>query len=345
MKKSRIFSLVVVIMMSVMVVAACGKKSVAEFTSESSFEGNGVAMDTDTMNAATEDAMAPDVEVSRMEDSGTKEKEESLSNSSVVTYNGDATETNDKIIRTFYLEVETQEFDSLITTINSEKDRLKGYIESSEISGKHYNYSEENRYASIVVRIPRNKVDEFVLSVDDKANVVNSQESSEDVTLQYTDIESRKKALEIEQERLFDILEKADNLENIITLESRLSDIRYELQNYETQLRTYDNEVEYSTVNLSINEVERMSPTQEEKKTVGERIKYGFSDTIYSISEGLKNFLVWFVVNLPYLLIWAAIITGIIIIIKKVTKKRKIKEVLSSPKVPQDRTLPRDDNH
>ena len=68
-------------------------------------------------------------------------------------------------------------------------------------------------------------------------------------------------------------MEKTDNLEDIIALESRLSSIRYELQMYETEIRTIDNKVEYSTVTISINEVERMTPTSEEKETVFTRLK------------------------------------------------------------------------
>ena len=54
----------------------------------------------------------------------------------------------------------------------------------------------------------------------------------DDVTLRYVDVDSHKKALETEQERLLALLEKAENVEDIITIENRLSDVRYELENY-----------------------------------------------------------------------------------------------------------------
>ena len=94
---------------------------------------------------------------------------------------------------------------------------------------------------------------------------------------------------------------------------------------YETQLRTMDNKVDYSTVTITINEVERMTPTQD-KETVFTRIKNGFSKTIYDISEGLKNFFVWFVVNLPYIIIWTAIISLAVLIIRKILRKRNMRE-------------------
>ena len=120
-------------------------------------------------------------------------------------------------------------------------------------------------------------------------------------------------------------------MDNIVTLESRLSDIRYELQNYESQLRTMDNQVEYSTVTLTIYEVERITPSSEEKKTVGKRIENGFSDTMYQISEGMKNFVVWFVVNLPYLIIWGGIITVVILIIRRHYRRKRLKTITDKP--------------
>ena len=62
----------------------------------------------------------------------------------------------------------------------------------------------------------------------------------------------RKKSLEIEQERLWALLEKADSLDAVVALEARLSEIRYELESYTSQLRLYDNQVDYSTVSIYI---------------------------------------------------------------------------------------------
>lgn len=232
----------------------------------------------------------------------------------------------DKIIYKVSMEVETKEFDILIDSINEKIDELEGYVESSNVSGRSYNYYDLRR-GRIVARIPKDSLKSFTDNISDIANVINSTSDTENVTLQYVDIESRKKSLEIEQERLWALLEKEETIEDIITLESRLSSIRYELQNYESTLRSFDNQVEYSTVTLSIYEVERTSPTTEEVKTVGNRIKTGFSDTMYNISEGLKNFAVWFVVNLPYIIIWAVIIAVAVLVSKKIIKKARIKEM------------------
>lgn len=238
-----------------------------------------------------------------------------------ITVMNTGTSPTEKIIRNINMAVETQTFDELIQTIDQEIKQLGGYVESSNLSGKRL-YSNANRNGSIIARIPKNKIDEFVGIIKDSSNVVNESESAKNVTLDYIDTESRKKALEIEQERLFAILEKAEKLEDIVTLESRLSSIRYELQSYESQLRMYDNQVDYGTVTLQVEEVERITPVSEEKITFSDKIKNGLSDTFYNISEGIKNFTIWFVVNLPYLIIWAVIIIAIILIVRRGYNKR-----------------------
>ncbi len=344
MKKMRRFCTVMLVVLLTASAAACGAKK-AENTSQ-------VTMDRDTAeipakaqfsHAGAETAPAAEYGIA---DSATgttaaesQEKPAStLNNSSAITMEESAeVQTQDKIIRTFYMDVETQEFDSLITNLNAEINRLNGYIEQSRISGKSYYDSEGARYAGMTVRIPRTKVDEFVSFVDSdvNANVINKQETTENVTLEYADIESRKKALEIEQERLFALLEKTDSLDSIVTLESRLSEIRYELQNYNTTLLTYDNKVYYSTVTINIQEVEKFTPAVEIKQSVGTRIKNGFGNSIYRLSEGAKNFFVWFVVNLPYLIIWALIFTAIALITRRILRKSRKSNLQKSPTEPK----------
>lgn len=244
-------------------------------------------------------------------------KQEVLYSTSTASGNGSLINVNDKIIRRINMEIETKEFDDLIDTIDSQIGELGGYIESSSISGKRYYYSDNLRSGNIIARVPKDKLDYFVNVVSDIANVVLKNENTDNVTLQYSDIESHKKALEIEQERLLVLLDKAESVEDIIALETRLSNVRYELTNYESQLRIYDNQVEYSTITLSIQEVERMTATTEEEKSMWDRIKIGFSDSVYNISEGTKDLIVWLAVNFLYLLIWASFIVIAVLIIRR----------------------------
>jgi hypothetical protein len=73
------------------------------------------------------------------------------------------------------------------------------------------------------------------------------------------DLESHKKALQEEEKRLLSFMEDAESIEDLITIEDRLTNVRYQLESMESQLRTYDNQVNYSSVHMNIEEVETIT--------------------------------------------------------------------------------------
>lgn len=227
--------------------------------------------------------------------------------------------TNQKLIKTVTLNMETREFDTLLSGIQSQVSEIGGYTESSYINGNSY-YESGNRTASLALRIPVDKLDSFVTTVSGLGNVTSKNESVEDITLQYVDTESHKKTLETEQERLLTLMEQAENVEDIITIETRLSEIRYELQNYKSTLRTYDNQVSYSTVNINLYEVERESSP--EKQSFTGEIKSRLADNFYQIGQGLRSLCIWLVASLPYFVLLAAAVFLIIRFVRKIAKKK-----------------------
>ncbi len=235
---------------------------------------------------------------------------------------------NRKIIKTVNMYMETLEFDTLIASLTAKTNEFGGYVENSSVSGLGVNqkYNDEyapTRNAYVTVRVPTAKLDEFTTLIGTLGNVTQKDENSEDITLTYADTEARKSALTVEYERLMALLEKAESLEAVVALEARLSEVRYELDSLGSALRRYDSLVDFSTLHISVQEVRRLTPTQVIPETIGERISTGFKETLLDIRDGAGDFAVWFVVNLPYLLIWAVIITGVVIAIRRVAKKRK----------------------
>lgn len=253
-----------------------------------------------------------------------------------VTANGEVSNTiqvGRKLIRTFDMNIETKEFDEVLSGIQAKVQELGGYIEQSSLDGGSKYYSHYNRYSNMTVRIPSDKLDGFVENVKESANVTYISESTEDITLKYVDTESRKIALETERDRLLELLEKAETVEDIITIEGRLSEVRYQLESYASQLRTYDNQVDYSTVHININEVDR--ETKVEPKTFWEEVTEEFDDSLYDMGRGIKNFTIWFLGSSPYLIVWAVVIAVIVVVARTVGKKRKIKKTFQNVK-PED---------
>ena len=218
-----------------------------------------------------------------------------------------------KLIRTVNLSMETLEFEGFISALQKAVAEAGGYIESSDISGNSYNYS-RSRYASFTCRVPSAKLDGFLNAIGGIGNITSSNENQVDVTLSYVDTEARISSLQTEYDRLLELLAQAESVDSLISLEARLSDVRYQLESYKSQLRTYDNLVDYSTVSISVSEVLRV--TSPEEKSAWSRIQTGFSDSLYSVGVGAVDFFVWFVANIPYFVVIAVIVLIIVLIIK-----------------------------
>ena len=231
---------------------------------------------------------------------------------------------NRKLIKNVDMTVETEEFEVLTKKLTEKVEALGGYMEKAYVSGKSIQASyDSTRSASYTARIPADRLDEFVTEVSSISNVLDKNESVDDVTLDYVDLESKKKTLKIEQERLTTLLEQADSIETIVALESRLTEIRYQLETMESQLRTYDNLVDYATVYLDVQEVERVTPAAPQSAV--EKMKDGFVNSIYQIGRGMKNFVIGLVIMLPYLLLWGVIIFIFILIVKGIIKRNQKK--------------------
>lgn len=236
-------------------------------------------------------------------------------------------DTSRKLIKNVNMEVETEEFDTLLNKVEQKVNGLGGYVESSyTYNGSSY-YGSNSRNASMTIRIPAEKLDDFLSEVSESSNVISRNESVTDVTLQYVDMESHKKVLLAEQDRLLELMEQVETIEDIITLESRLSEVRYQIESMESQLRTYDNQISYSTIYLEINEVTKLTPVKEQ--STWEKISTGFVDSLYGVGKGILNFIIRFIISLPYLVVWAVVLFVIVLIVKliiKLTKKRKEKK-------------------
>lgn len=233
--------------------------------------------------------------------------------------------SNRKLIKTVDMSVETKEFDTLMSTLETGARDMGGYIENLDTyNGSAYSGYRSSRNASMTLRIPQNRLDAFLKTVSDICNVIRRSDSVEDVTLAYVDLESHRDALKTEQTRLLELMEQAESLEDILTIEERLTDIRYSLESMESRLRTMDNQVDFSTVYLSVSEVKELTPVEE--KTTGQRIAEGFVRSLKDVGDGAVELFVWFVVNLPHLVIWAVVIVLVVLVIKKIRRKRKARK-------------------
>lgn len=230
-------------------------------------------------------------------------------------------QSGQKLIRKVNIDAETEDLETLLGSLTSQISALGGYIEQQELyNGSSYS-SYRHRSANLTVRIPAEKLDSFIGQVKDVSNVVSYNESQDDVTLTYVSTESRIKALETEQERLLELLSKAENMSDLLEIEARLTDVRYELENVTSQLRVLANKVDYATVHLYISQVKVY--TEVEEQTVWQRIGSGFKQNLRDIGEDMEDFFVWLVTYSPQLVLWAVIIAAVIVLLRRRSRKRK----------------------
>jgi hypothetical protein len=318
-KKIKKFIAGVIIGTNIFMLAACGS------TKKESASDSAV---TEATTSEMSSAQAPEAkyDTSMSADSATattKESATGITGTQNITDTSASQIAGQKLIKDVNMSVETKEFDAFIQEINSQISSLGGYVQSSNVSGGSYQY-DNYRNGNIVARIPADKLDGFVSIVKEKGNVVNTSEMTTDVTLQYVDMESHIKALKVEQETLLGLLEKAEKMEDVIAIQSQLTQVRYELDSYESQIRTYDNLVNYSTVTINITEVERETNT--DKPSFFNEIKAKLSNNLYNIKDGFRNFAINLIAALPYLVIGGAIILIMVVTGRKIYKRIDINE-------------------
>ncbi len=229
--------------------------------------------------------------------------------------------TNQKLVRKVWLNAETEDLDGLLSQIQQRIAELGGYVEAREVYNGNSKNSRRSRSASLTIRIPAQQLSAFVDHVTENSNITSSNETADDITLSYVATQSRIAALETEQARLLELLAKAETMEDLLKIESRLTDVRTELEEVTSQLRLYDNMVDYGTIYLTISEVREYTVT-EEPETVWERIGTGFMQSLKNLGTFFTELFVLLVVALPYLIPLAAVVAVVILLIKYNRKKR-----------------------
>lgn len=229
-----------------------------------------------------------------------------------------------KWIITVYLEAETEDLDTMTAALEEHISALDGYTEDQSIYNGSSYANRRYRYANLTIRIPAEQVDAFTQAVSGIANVVSKEKNLEDITLTYVSTESRMKALQTEEARLLELLAQAETMSDLLEIEARLTDVRYELESVTSSLRVMDNQVNYATIHLNISEVQEYTPVEE--PTIWERIRDGFKASLEGVGEGAVDFIVWLIIASPYILVWTVIALLVIFVLRKWKKnpfKRK----------------------
>ena len=214
--------------------------------------------------------------------------------------NTSALRENKKLILTSYMTMETQDMDELLDKINAMVSASGGYIQRSSI----YNQNTNSRSYDACIRIPAANYTSFLESLKGEGNALYYSEETRDVTDSYTDIQARLSSLKAQEAKVLEFYDKAEDLQDLITVESRLSDIRYQIESYEAQIKNYDLLISYSTLNLTINETKVYTPTS---PSFFERLGSAFTRGFSRFVDGIEDFILDIVYNIWTILFLAVL--------------------------------------
>lgn len=250
----------------------------------------------------------------------------SMDTSTVSSASTDSLLSDRKLIKNGTFTLETLEYDKTITAIEQLAVSSGGYVQDSTVRGTgavSYGYSYQLRYAKYVIRIPADSFGSFEASLSQCGSILSRNVNVNEITDYYYDTDARLKSLQAQESQLLALLEKADYLDAIIQLQEELGNVRYEIESLQGTLRRLDNQIAFSTITINVNEVSEPTVVTVAPKTLGERISYTFSSTWYSLTESVKDFIVFFLGNIIVIAIWIVIIVAAVLIIRYSIERRR----------------------
>ena len=322
----------------VLMMAGCSGKSAAdnsyrEEAAEESYSASHQAS-YEYPAAVADEAAYGDYDYANTEEYKSETTTEKVDDTNVDTQNQAL--MNAKLIYTANMELETTEFDNTVAAIKNRVDKAGGYIENSNLS----NYG-SYRYIYYTLRVPSGQYRYFCDTAGELGNVRSFNENVQNVSESYYDTENRLASAQAKMETLQELMKKAETMEDIITIQNAISDTQYEIDYYSGTLRRYDSLVSFSTINIEVREVSRLSGTEEPPIGFGQELSQAFNRGINNFVSGCQKLLISLARHFIGWLIFIAIVVIVIIVIKVAIKKDKAKkEQMRQAMMAQQRPMP-----
>ena len=230
---------------------------------------------------------------------------------------------DEKIIYSGSAFIETRDFDATCEGIRQMIAYWGGFLESSSVRGSNY-YTDGHRSADYTVRIPRSAFSYVTENLSVLGNVTSCTVSAENIGGQYRDTESRLSTYRVEEERLLAMLAQCETVEDMLNIEDRLADVRYNIESLTTTLNSWDSLVNYSTLTLSVTEVKEYTPEPEPGywRSIGLR----FVNTLKSVGEFIAELFAFIIAALPVLVLLGLVALAVVYIIKAAKTRRAKKK-------------------
>lgn len=233
---------------------------------------------------------------------------------------------NAKLVYNAHMSMETMEFDATVSKLTELCNEMGAFIQRSELDNAA-NY----RHVYYEIRVPSERYRTFVEQAGGICQLNSFNETVEDISERYFSVETRLESAKQELARLQELMSKAENMEDIITIESYIRDVQYEIDSLSGTLQHYDSLVGYSTVSLNLREVRNLTELEPEKVTFGQRIAEAFRDGSENTVDFFKSLLLGIIRHWVFWLVFVLIVLFIVWIIRRAVKRDAVKRAAMRP--------------
>lgn len=230
-----------------------------------------------------------------------------------------------KIIRTASMTLEARDYEEALAALRAAVDEAGGYIEYTA------SYADSGaRSAEFTCRVPAAQYAPFLEAVQAAGSVLHSEESTQDATGEYVDIEARLNSLRTQEARLLALMEESGSLEELLAVQEKLTEVQYEIERYTGQQKALENSIDYASVFVYVQEVEAYTPAEPD---FGARVAAAFSGMLQGVVDGAQGFVIALIYALPFLAVGGA---ATVVIVLCVRRRRRNRPPVQPPVPPQE---------
>ena len=234
-----------------------------------------------------------------------------------------------KVILNGYIDMQANDYNETAAQLRNITLAAGGFIESSSSYVYTNDGKRDYKRGNFTFRVPFETYEAVKLEMEATGHVLSTSDSSQDATTEFFDTESRVKSLRAQETSVLNMIERAEKIEDLLQLEKRLSDIRTDIELYQSRLNTIDRQASFSTIKVSLEEVQVFETIRLEPETAWERIQNSFINSVNNIISFFENAVVYLVgAVLPFLLFCLLALVAWLIIRRanrKYLKKKKNK--------------------
>lgn len=223
------------------------------------------------------------------------------------------------VLRSALRHVVSKSFDSDLMWLEDLLREYNAYFEERTVTGQAEEYS---RVLDASIRVPSASLDDFLTALDDMGTVTLREERAEDITADYTDVSTRLAVLRSQLDQLNAMNETAESVSDLIAIHERATELMAEIESYESTLRGWSSQQNYSTVSLTVEE-DVTGGEDAPSASLGERMKEAFNASVEWLRTFGQNAAIFLAALAPRLAVWGPVAVIVIVIICLVFRRKK----------------------